>query len=145
MKPLLISIAILMVAVPLAEAAKFRGQTSQERKAVVVTEDALPTRVTIIFRAACADDTFVTDDATSVPPFDERRATFVRDRGRYTAEVTDERGRSFEFHALARMRAHRVTTHKWRGRIRVSGALRRRNGELVTRCDTGRIRWRATR
>ena len=145
MKPLLISIAILMVAAPLADAAKFRGQTSQERRAVVVTEDGLPTRITIVFRATCADDTFVTDDTSSIPPYDERTTTFVRDRGRYTAEITDERGRSYEFHALARLRAHRVTKHKWRGRVRVSGALRRRDGELVTRCETGRIRWRATR
>ena len=144
MKPFLISIAILLVAAPAAYAAKFIGKTSQDRRAVVVTKDGLPARFTFFWRGPCEDESFLTDDTSSIPPFDESTATFVRDRGRYTTEITDERGRKYEFRALARMRATRVTQNKWRGRFRVSGALRR-NGELVTRCDTGRIRWRATR
>jgi hypothetical protein len=145
MKPFLISIAILLVVAPVSEAAKFRGQTSQDRRAVVVTEDGLPVRITIAWRALCGDGRFVWDDASSVPPYDERTATFVRDRDRYTGRITGPRGQSWRFHALARFRAHRVTQDKWRGRFRVSGALRRRNGELVTRCESPRIRWRATR
>ena len=144
MKPLLISIAILLVAAPVAYAAKFVGQTSQDRRAVVVTKDGLPVRFTFVWRGPCDDDSYLTDDTSSVPPYDESTATFVRDRGRYTTQIADERGRKYEFRALARMRATRVTENKWRGRFRISGTLHR-NGELITGCDTGRIRFSATR
>jgi hypothetical protein len=143
LKPFLISILVLLVAAPVAQAAKFRGQTSQDRRAVVVTEEDAPVRITIFWRAACGQGA-VRDDTSSVPPYDESTATFVRDRGQYTSEITDAQGRTYRFHATARVRARLVTENKWRGRFRVTGEVRR-NGELVTRCDTGRLRWRATR
>ena len=146
MKALPISMLILLVLAPVAYAAKFRGPTTQDfpkAKAVVVTEEGLPARITIFWRADCGNGK-LTDDTSTVPPFDESTATFVRDRGEYTTTIEDAQGRNYRFHALARIRARRVTDDKWRGRFRVSGELRR-NGELFTRCDTGRIRWRATR
>jgi hypothetical protein len=142
MKPLLISIAILTVAVPVAGAAKFRGQTSQDRKAVVAMQDGVPVRVTIFWEAPCGDGR-LTDETSFLPRFDESTGTFVRDRGDYTTKITDEDGRAYRFRADARVRGRQITDDKWRGRFRVSGELRRK-GEVVTRCDSGRIRWRAT-
>jgi hypothetical protein len=146
MKPFLISTLILLVLAPAAYAAKFVGPTTQDHpkaKAVVVTQEGMPERITIFWRADCGNGR-LTDDTSTVPPFDESTATFVRDRGEYTATIEDPQGRNYRFHAVARIRARRVTDDKWRGRFRVSGELRRK-GELFTRCDTGRIRWRATR
>ena len=60
------------------------------------------------------------------------------------AMAYDENGRAYRMHVNARMRAHRVTEGKWRGRFRADAEVRR-NGELLTRCHTGRIRWHATR
>jgi len=144
MKPFLISLLTLLVLAPVAEAAKFRGPTSQDRRAVVVTDaDDMPVRITLFWQAPCGMGR-LRDDTSVVPPFDESTATFVRDRGRYTTEISDPDGRTYRFRARARIRARQVTDNKWRGRFRVSGALRR-NGEVVTRCDSGLIRWRATR
>lgn len=143
MKPLLLSIAIILAAATVAEAAKFRGQTSQDRRAVVVTDNNdLPVRITIIWRARCSEG-HITDDTSFLPPYRERTETFVRDGGPYTTTVTDERGREYNVRARARVRARRVTARKWRGRFRLSAEVRR-NGRLVTTCNTGRIRWSAT-
>jgi hypothetical protein len=143
MKPLLLSIAIILAVATVAEAAKFRGQTSQDRRAVVVTDDNdLPVRITIVWRARC-DEGHITDDTSFLPPYRERSETFVRDGGPYTTTVRDDRGREYKVHAKARVRARRVTARKWRGRFRLSAEVRR-NGRFVTECRTGRIRWRAT-
>ena len=145
MKPLLLSVALLMAVVPVAYAAKFRGQTSQDRRAVVVTdENGLPERITIVWRALCEKEGHITDDTSFVPPYDESNRSFVRDGGPYTTTVRDDRGREYKVSVRARVRARRVTKRKWRGRFRVSAEVRR-NGRLVTTCETGRIRWRATR
>ena len=143
MKPLLVSIAILLVAAPVAYAARFSGTTSQDRAATVVTEEGSPVRITIRWRAPCGQGR-LRHYTHFVPPYDESTDTFVRDRGPYTTEIKDTEGRTYKFHARARVRARQVTENKWRGRFKVSGELRR-NGELVTRCESPRIRWRATR
>ena len=145
MKPVLSAISILLVVAAVAEAArtKFLGQTSQDRRAVVVEEDGAPARITIFWGAPCGEGR-LRSGTSFLPPFDESTPTFVRDGGRGTIEITDERGRTYRFHARARVRARQIEDDRWRGRFRVSGELRR-NGELVTRCGTGRIRWRATR
>ena len=144
MKPFLISTLMLLALAPVADAAKFRGQTSQDRRAVVVTDAAdMPVRITIFWRAPCGQGA-LRDDTLLLSPFDESTATFVRDTRRYKTEISDTEGRTYRFRARARVRARQVTDNKWRGRFRVRGGLRR-NGEVFTRCDTGPIRWRATR
>jgi hypothetical protein len=143
MKPLLLSLAILAAGAPVADAAKFRGQTSQDRRAVVVMKDGAVERITIVWRATCGQGRVV-DDTSFLPPYDEVTDTFVRDRGPYTTRISDERGRTYRLHANARVRARRVSRDKWRGRFRVSAEVRR-NGRVVTRCSTRRIRWSATR
>jgi len=142
MKPLLVALTTLAVLAPVAEAAKFRGQTSQDRRAVLVTREKLPVRITIFWRAECGEGR-VTDDTSFFSPFKESTATFVRDGGPYVTRIHDDAGRSYRLHAKARVRAHRVTENKWRGRFRADAEVRR-NGELLTRCHTGRIRWTAT-
>jgi hypothetical protein len=142
-KPFLLSIAILMVAVPVAYAARFTGLTSQDRAATVVTEDGAPVRITIRWRAPCGHGR-LRHYTHFAPPFDESTSTFVRDGGPYVTDIKDTEGRTYRFHARARVRARQVTENKWRGRFKVSGELRR-NGELETRCESPRIRWRATR
>ena len=144
MKPLLIAIAIVLVAAPVALAAKFVGETTQERRAVVRTNaDDEPVRITIRWRARC-EEGHLSDDTTFLEPFRESTKTFVRDGGRYTTTVTDDRGREYDVEARARVRGRLVSETKWRGRFRLLSAEVRRNGELVTECSTRRIRWSAT-
>lgn len=143
MKPLLLALAILAVAAPAAYAAKFRGQTEQNRRAAVITRDGLPARITIHWRAECGRG-HVIDDTSFLSPFKESSASFVRDGGSYTTRIHDEDGKAFRLHVNARVRAHRVSDDEWRGRFRADSEVRR-NDELITRCHTGRIRWSATR
>jgi len=143
MKPLLVALTVLAVWAPVAEAAKFRGETSQDRRAVLVTREGIAARITIFWRAECGMGR-VTDDTSFFSPFKESTDTFVRDGGPYVTRIHDDTGRSYRMHVNARVRAHRVTENRWRGRFRADAEVRR-NGELVTRCHTGRIRWHATR
>ncbi len=143
MKPLLVALTVLAVLAPAAEAAKFRGQTSQDRRAALITREGLPARVTIFWRAECGQGNVV-DDTSFLSPFKRGTATLVRDGGPYVTRIHDDTGRAYRLHVNARVRAHRVAENKWRGRFRADAEVRR-NGELVTRCHTGRIRWHATR
>jgi hypothetical protein len=143
MKPLLLAVTMFALSAPVAEAARFRGQTSQDRRAALITREGLAARITIFWRAECGQGRVV-DDTSFLSPFKESTATFVRDGGPYVTRIHDDTGRSYRMHVNARVRAHRVTENKWRGRFRADAEVRR-NGELVTRCHTGRIRWHATR
>ena len=142
MKPLLIALALLAVSAPIAQAAKFRGETSQDRRAALITREGQPARITLFWRADCGEGNVV-DDTSFLSPFKKGTATFVRDGGPYVTRIHDDAGRTYRLHVNARVRAHRVTQNKWRGRFRADAEVRR-NGELVTRCHTGRIRWHAT-
>ena len=142
MKPLLIALALPAVSAPVAQAAKFRGETSQDRRAAFITREGQPARITLFWRADCGEGNVV-DDTSFLSPFKRRTATFVRDGGPYVTRIHDDAGRSYRLHVNARVRAHRVTQNTWRGRFRADAEVRR-NGELVTRCHTGRIRWHAT-
>jgi hypothetical protein len=146
MKPLVLSIAIVMVYAPVAYAAKFTGRTSQDRRAVVVTEGGEPARITIMWRARCGEGYAPLSDGTSfLPPFEESTTTYVREDGPYTTQIRDKQGRTYRVEVNVRMRARRVTRSEWRGRFRVVEAEIRRNGRVVTRCSTRRLRWHATR
>jgi len=145
MRPLLLSIAILVVTAPLAEAARFTGRTAQDRKAVVRTDDDnVPIQFAMRWRAECEDRSNIVHATTFLQPFRESSQTRVRDGGPYRTHVRDERGRRYELRVRTRMRAHRVSDRRWRGRFRMTMKVYR-NDRLVTECGTGRVRWSARR
>ena len=145
MKPLLLCTAILMLFASVAEAAKFTGQTTQDRRAVVRTDsDNVPLVFGMRWRANCEDESHITHATTFRQPFRESSATRVRDGGPYTTHVRDERGRRYELRVRTRMRAHVVNDRKWRGRFRMTMKVYR-NDRFITDCATGRVRWSATR
>jgi len=145
MKPLLLCTAILMLFASVAEAAKFTGRTAQDRKAVVRTDDNnVPQQFAMVWKAQCEDRSNIVHQTNFLQPFRRSSATRVRDGGPYTTHVRDERGRRYELRVRTRMRAHRVTDRKWRGRFRMTMKVYR-NDRLVTDCGTGRVRWSATR
>ena len=145
MRPLLVSIAVLVVAAPVAEAARFTGRTAQDRKVVVRTDDNnIPQQFAMVWKARCEDRSTIVHATTFRQPFRESSQTRVRDGGPYTTHVRDERGRRYELRVRTRMRAHRVSDRKWRGRFRLTMKVYR-NDRLVTDCGTGRVRWSATR
>jgi hypothetical protein len=145
MKPLLLSIAMLMTFASAAEAAKFTGRTTQDRRVVVRTDsDNVPLQFAMRWSAECDDRSNIVHATTFLQPFRESSATRVRDGGPYTTQVRDEEGRRYELRVRTRMRAHRVTDRKWRGRFRLTMKVYR-NDRFVTDCGTGRVRWTATR
>jgi hypothetical protein len=145
MKPLLLCTAILMLFASVAEAARFTGRTAQDRRVVVRTDsDNVPIQFGVRWRAECEDRSNIVHATTFRQPFKESSASRVRDGGPYTTHVRDDRGRRYELRVRTRMRAHRVTDRKWRGRFRMTMKVYR-NDRFVTDCGTGRVRWSATR
>ena len=144
MKPLLISIAILMVAAPVAHATLFDGRTSQDRRVLLETDaDDVPARIAIRWHAPCEDGGRLVQTTNIEAPFDESTETFVRDRGAYRTTVEDRQGREYKLRIRGLIRGHLVDENTWRGRFRVRAAVRR-SGELITICRKRGIRWRAT-
>ena len=145
MKPLLLSVTILMAFASVAEAAKFTGRTAQDRKVVVRTDsDNVPIQFAMRWRAECEDRSNIVHATTFLQPFIESSETRVRDGGPYTTHVRDDAGKRYEVRVRTRMRAHRVTDRKWRGRFRMTMKVYR-NDRFLTDCGTGRVRWTATR
>jgi hypothetical protein len=145
MRPFLLSIAILMVFAAVAQAAKFTGETAQDRRVVVRTDsDDLPLQFGMRWSAECDDDSNIVHATTFQEPFRESSARRVRDGGPYTTHVRDERGRRYELRVRTRMRAHLENDDEWRGRFRMTMKVYR-NDRFITDCGTGRVRWTATR
>jgi hypothetical protein len=145
MRPILLSIAIVMAFASVAEAAKFTGRTAQDRRVVARTDsDNVPIQFAMRWKAECEDRSNIVHGTTFRQPFRRSSAKRVRDGGRYTTHVRDGRGRRYEVRIRSRMRARRVSDRKWRGRFRLTMKVYR-NDRLVTDCGTGRVRWTATR
>ena len=145
MKQLLLSVSMLMVVAPAAQAAKFTGQTTQDRKAVVRTDDNnAPAQVAVVWEAKCDDTSTIVSQTSFLQPFREGSMTRVRDGGPYTTHVRDAKGRRYELRLRTRIRAHLVNDRKWAGRFRMTMDVYR-NDRFRTHCGTGRVHWSATR
>lgn len=140
MKPLVLSIALLIAIPAVASAAIFRGETSQGRDVVLKTTDTgKPYRVNISFRAPCNDGKRLKAGTFFRSPFDRRTRRRVRDAGSYEFRLGDER-----IEADVAMRGRRVRRGKWRGRYEGDFVVRK-NGRKIAECHTPVIRWSATR
>ena len=140
MKALALSFALLAAVAAVAHAGTFRGPTTQDREAVLKTNDkGEPYRFKIGFRAPCTDGKRLKAGTFFRAPFDNRTSDRVRDEGSYEFELGDEK-----IQADVSMRGHRVKPRKWRGRYHGDFVVRR-NGRKVATCETPVIRWRATR
>ena len=140
MKALLLSLGLVVALAAVAHAARFEGKTSQDQGIVLKTTDrGLVYRLNIGFKAPCDDDKRLKAGTFFRAPFDLRTHDRIRDAGSYRFTLEDERIR-----ATVSMRGHRVKPRKWRGRYEGSFVVRK-DGEVVARCETPVIRWRATR
>ena len=140
MKPLALSLILLAVVPALAQAAIFRGETSQHRDVVLKTnDDKLPYRLNVGFRAPCSDDKRLKAGTFFRAPFDRRTRRRIRDTGEYTFDLGDEK-----IEAEVSMRGHKVTRRKWRGRYEGDFVVRH-NGRKVATCHTPVVKWRVTR
>jgi hypothetical protein len=136
---------MLVVVAPVAEAAKFTGHTTQDRKAIVRTdENDVPAQFAFVWEARCEDRSHIVHTTSFLQPFRESSNTRVRDGGPYTTHVRDNRDRRYKLRVKTRMRGHLVNDRTWRGRFRITMNVYR-NDRRLTHCDTGRVRWRAKR
>ena len=145
MKALLSCLLMLAVSAPVADAAVFKGRTSQDRRAKVETNDrGFPVFVALYWRARCGDGEPLILPTGFRTPFDERTKTLVRDAGSYGTRVRDDRGRIYRVRLRVHVEARRETRRRWTGSFGASAVIRR-DGRVVTRCKTGTITWRASR
>lgn len=146
MRPLLTCFLVLALSAPVADAAVFKGRTSQDRRAKVETNDrGFPVSLSFVWRARCSEGDPPLVLATEYrTPFDERTKTAVRDGGSYTTRVRDDQGRWYRVRVSGRMEAKRETRRRWTGTFSESAVIRR-NGRVVSRCKTGSVSWRASR
>lgn len=132
--------AVALLLVPtVADAARWRGKTRQDRLALVVTgSDGLVNKVRIRYRARCGDGKQLTSGVIFLPPFDTSTTTAFQDGG------------TFRFRLPGRERARATTSvdgglrssGRWTGNFRIRVRITR-NGRFVTSCRTRRIGWKA--
>ncbi len=141
MKSFLATAVVIASAAAVAQAATFRGPTSQDAGAVLKTNDrGLPVVVRIGFRAPCSDRKLLKAGTVFRSPLDYRTRRRVRDEGSYRFRTQE--GERIRAHAWVRGR--RVAPRRWRGRYGGSFVVRR-NSRVVARCQTGIVSWRASR
>lgn len=135
------STAVAALLVPtVADAARWRGETSQGRLALVVTgTDGLVGKVRIRYRARCSDGKELNSGVKFLPPFDNSSTTAFADGGTFSFELPDgERAR-----AQTRVEGGLRRSGRWTGSFRVRARITK-NGRFVATCRTGRIGWRAS-
>ena len=143
-KLVLLTLCLTLLTAPVADAAIFKGRTSQDRRAKVETNDrGFPVFLAFYWHARCSDGGRLVLPTGFQTPFDERTKTFVRDAGSYSTRVRKGE-RVYRVRVKAHVRARRVTRRRWRGTFGASAVVRR-DGRFVARCETGAITWRASR
>src|SRR5688572_8852726 len=97
MKLLPLCLVILLCTAAVADAATFKGRTSQGRVAVVETNDrGFPVRFFFRWNAKCDPRGTLRFSTGFHTPFRERTRDFVRDGGPYSGSVRDpETGRTY--------------------------------------------------
>jgi hypothetical protein len=133
---------LAVLAGPALADVRFEGRTSQDRRALLVSEDdGVPKRVLIAWRARCVRPRFRVVESTSFRrPLDLNGRRRFRDRGTY--RVRDPRGVRITF--TVRVSGRKVGPRRWAGRFRGRAVVRRR-GEVLDRCAVRGIRWRVAR
>ena len=139
MKTPVLALTLLLVAAAVADAAVFKGRTSQNRSAELRTNDRrLPVYVRIAWRASCSRGTFG-ESTTFLRPYDLRTTTEIRDAGSYTLRDGDLR-----YRIRTHVRGRRVAPRRWRGTFGATAVVRR-DGRVIDRCPSGTVNWRASR
>jgi hypothetical protein len=125
---------------PAAEAATWRGKTSQGRSVTVRTgADGLVNHVLIRYRAGCSDGMGFRSRIEFRPPLDVSSTTEFRDAGVVTWRFTKTRERARGRTAIA---GGLRSSGRWTGRFRLRAKIRK-GGRVIATCRTGRVRWRA--
>jgi hypothetical protein len=126
---------------PAADAATWRGKTSQDRSVTVRTgADGLVSHVLIRYEAGCSDGKGFRSRLTFAPPLDVSSTTAFEDGGvvrwRFTKTGERARGRTAIAGGLR-------SSGRWTGTFRLRVKIRK-GGRVIATCRTGQIGWRAS-
>ena len=137
----LATLTAALIAAPAADAATWRGKTSQGRLAKVVTgADGYVSKVRIKYTARCTDGKVLTAGTAFVRPFDAVAPFRFEDGGTYRFRI----GRHERARATAWVRGRMGSRGNWRGRYRLRVRVTR-GGQYVATCRVRRLTWRARR
>lgn len=133
----ILTAAVLAALPATADAAVFRGDTSQGRPAsVVIGSDGLLRAARVNWRTSCRSGSFKTK-TSFLRPHDASTAESFRDSGTYRS-----RGDGYRFRTTASIRGHKSGEGRWRGRFSAK-VLVSRNGRYVDTCRLRRLNWSA--
>ncbi len=137
-RSVLLTVVAALAAPAAADAAVFRGDTSQGRAAsVVVGSDGLVRAARVNWRSSCRSGRFATK-TIFMRPHDASTPTSFRDSGTYRS-----RGEGYRYRTTASVRGTKVGERRWRGRFSAK-VLVTRNGRYVDTCRLRRVSWSAT-
>ena len=124
-----------------AEAAFHVGTTSQGKR-VTLSTDAKDELTRITFRGWKAPCTrsHLRGSTSIVPPVDRSVPGVFFDRR--SGKIHQGRG-DFDIKIKVSVRGERVSPTRWKGVFRPRATVKH-DGDLIARCNAGRIRWRAT-
>jgi hypothetical protein len=132
--------AVVLLLVPSAEAARWRGKTRQGRLAAVHTgADGLVSMARIKYRARCSDGDVLTAGVVYLPPLDRSATSDFQDGGVFRFRIRGgERAR-----ATTSIEGGLRRSGRWTGNFRIRVRVTRR-GRFVATCRTGRVGWKAS-
>ena len=131
-----------LLAVPgTAEAATFRGETSQGRPAKLRAGADGPNYFSLRWRLNCTNNLYINTRTRFEPEFKQRTPDRLVDGGSYASPVDDQ---GYKFRAQVRVDATRASATRWTGTFRAKAVVRRR-GAIVGRCAAKTISWQVTR
>lgn len=133
-------VAVGLLLVPPAEAARWRGKTKQGRLAVVHTgADGVVSMVRIKYRARCSDGDVLTAGVMFLPPLDQSATNAFQDAGVFRFRIPGgERAR-----ATTSVQGGLRRSGRWTGSFRIRARVTKR-GRFVATCRTGRVGWKAS-
>jgi hypothetical protein len=145
MRIVVATLVLFLACTGAAEAASFRGETSQKRLAsVMVGPDGLITRIRISYSAPCASDPKYrfANVLRLEPPF----ATSTTDELNETVKLSDRLSGGGRSRQTATVTAHRsvdASGESWRGTFKTTVVITR-GGKRVDTCRLKRVTWTAT-
>ena len=132
--------AVALVAVAPAEAARWRGKTSQGRLAAVHTgADGLVSQVRIKYLARCSDGDTLTGAVQFLPPLDQSATTAFQDSGVFRFRIRGgERAR-----ATTSVDGGLRRSGRWTGNFGIRARITKR-GRFVATCRIRHLGWKAS-
>jgi hypothetical protein len=135
-----VSLCASLLLVTGAQAASFKGETSQKRRATVVTgPDGLVTRIRISYSAPCMDPRYRFPNVFRFQaPFKVSTLDTVSESVRISARLRGG-GRNRQTATVTA----RFADGAWRGTFKTRAVLTRK-GKRLDRCELKRVKWSAT-